>query len=444
MCDTMVGLAGATANGQTLFAKNSDRPADECQPLVQRERERHPPGSTVRCRFLEIPQVAETFGHVGSRPYWCWGYEHGFNEHQVVIGNEALPSGIAFSEPKLIGMEILRLALERGRTAAEAVEVIADLVTRHGQGRFDNDAGIATYDNSYIVADPNEAYAVETAGHEWAVRRVERSTGISNVYGIGADWDRLSPGAEADALGRGRWERGRGRFDFAAAFTSPEYRAEALGSGSNRRGRSCAVLARRDGFIDAATMMAILSDHSDGARPDEPFQTTFGQQGGICVHTAADGTGGNTAASLVADLCADGSRLPVYWCSFYSPCVGAFLPLFSEGDLPQVLALGDREPDDASPWWLFHRLSAAIRAEPAKRAPIVRDRFRAMQEVWRVSAYDTAREGRRLLDRGETEAARRLLTGSMEESVTEALSAARELLAAFPAPRASGAPLPVT
>jgi hypothetical protein len=202
------------------------------------------------------------------------------------------------------------------------------------------------------------------------------------------------------------------------------------------------VLAQRDGRIDAATMMALLSDHSDGDRPDEPFQTAFGQRGGICVHAEEDGTGGNTAASLVADLCADGSRLPVYWCSFYSPCLGVFLPLFSEGTLPRLLAVGDGTPDDASPWWLFHRLSAAVRAQPAERASIVRERFGAMQKAWMASAYDTAREGRRLLDRGETEAARRMLTDSMEGNVTEALRATREMLATFPAPGTLREPLP--
>ena len=30
----MVALGRATRQGQTIFAKNSDRPADECQPLV--------------------------------------------------------------------------------------------------------------------------------------------------------------------------------------------------------------------------------------------------------------------------------------------------------------------------------------------------------------------------------------------------------------------------
>ena len=34
-CDSLVVLGGASADGAVLFAKNSDRPAGECQPLVQ-------------------------------------------------------------------------------------------------------------------------------------------------------------------------------------------------------------------------------------------------------------------------------------------------------------------------------------------------------------------------------------------------------------------------
>src|SRR5688572_24088961 len=136
-CDTMVALGNATQNGQTIFAKNSDRPANECQPLVLEERQQHRPGAVVRCQFVTLPQATTTYRHVGSRPYWCWGYEHGFNEHQVVIGNEALPSKLPeATEPKLIGMEILRLGLERSRTAAEAVAVMTDLISHYGQGKF--------------------------------------------------------------------------------------------------------------------------------------------------------------------------------------------------------------------------------------------------------------------------------------------------------------------
>src|SRR5690348_6921204 len=91
-CDTLIALGNVTTNGQTIFAKNSDRPATECQPLVQYEHQAHAAGQVVHCQFVDLPQVSTTYRHIGSRPYWCWGYEHGFNEHQVVIGNEALHS----------------------------------------------------------------------------------------------------------------------------------------------------------------------------------------------------------------------------------------------------------------------------------------------------------------------------------------------------------------
>jgi dipeptidase len=153
----MVALPQATRHGQTLFAKNSDRPTEECQPLEQHPRTEHPPGSRADCEFVDVPQVSETYRHVGSRPWWCRGYEFGFNEHQVVIGNEGLPARTAQQAPKLIGMEIIRLGLERSRSAAEAVEVMTGLIGRYGQGKFDNPLGVGTYDNAYIVADPHEA-----------------------------------------------------------------------------------------------------------------------------------------------------------------------------------------------------------------------------------------------------------------------------------------------
>jgi dipeptidase len=422
----MVALGDATENGQTLFAKTSDRSPEECQPLVQQERISHPAGAVAQCQFVELPQVGTTWRHVGSRPCWCWGYEHGFNEHQVVIGNEGLASKLEFSEPKLIGMEVLRLGLERARTAAEAVDVMTDLVTRYGQGKFSNDANVRTYDNGYIVADPREAYVIETAGHQWAVKQVENAIGISNVYSVETDWDRTSPEAETLAAEQGWWSARQGRFNFAEAYAKNR-RPE--GTGAMRRARSCAVLKKCG--IDAATMMALLSDHSDGKAPDEPFQTGIHPGAGICVHQKEDGTGGNTAASLVADLCADGSRLPVYWCSLYSPCLGVFLPMFNEGTLPLVLGIGDASPSDESPWWLFRSLSRNVRRNPETRVPAVREQWEAFQGQLFETAYEVAREGRRLLDDGRTARASRLLTDYMAENASTTLALVSEMLMSF-------------
>jgi secernin len=431
-CDTMVALGSVTANGQTLFAKNSDRPPDECQPLIQHARRCHAADAYTRCQFVDVPEVAVTYRHIGSRPHWCWGYEHGFNEHQVVIGNEALPSRLPEAEEaKLVGMELIRLGLERSRSAAEALEVITGLVSRFGQGKFANGAGIRTYDNGYIVADPHEAFIIETAGHQWAVKEVEKTVGISNVYSLGSDWHSLSPGAEAGAAGPGWTVQSGGRFDFAATYGDP---ASWTGSGASRRARSCALLNLRMAEIDTATMMRILSDHGNGQSPADSFQTDLEVPWpAICMHPDQENSWGNTAASLIADLCADGSRLPVYWCSFYSPCLGLFLPIFIEGDLPEVLAVGGPTPDRQSPWWLFHRLAHLARAESGSRVPQVRERWAPLQANLLESGYAMAREGRQLIDEGRSDEARVRLSGYMAGNSATMLSIVRQMIGEFEA-----------
>ena len=165
-CDSMVALPNSTTNSSTIFGKNSDRPKIESQPLVQVQRKKNYSEYT-ECQFVKIPSSPISYAHVGSKPYWCWGYEHGFNEYQVVIGNEGLGTYIPVSStPKLIGMEIVRLALERSKDAKEAVNVITNLISSHGQGVFENNQNVRTYDNGFLIADPKEAYIIETAGHE--------------------------------------------------------------------------------------------------------------------------------------------------------------------------------------------------------------------------------------------------------------------------------------
>lgn len=424
-CDTMVALGNSTVSGQTIFAKNSDRPADECQPLVLRERQNHAPDALTHCQFVTIPQVATTYRHIGSRPYWCWGYEHGVNEHQVAIGNEALHSKLPeASTAKLVGMEILRLGLERSRSAAEAVEIMTDLISHYGQGKFANAAGVRTYDNGYIVADPREAYVIETAGHDWAVKAVTNAIGISNVYSVETDWQRLSPTAEQQALDHGWWTTDQGRFNFADAYTVAS-RTE--GSGAMRRARSCAVLSLRRGSIDARTMMAILSDHSDGQSPQEAWQTAVRSSTGICRHPEANGEGGCTAASLVAEFCDNGARLPIYWCSLYSPCLSLFLPIFIEGQLPPVLTLGDATPSADSPWWLFHKLNHMVMTGAPEAADRVRARWQPLQTALFTSAHEIAHHAKQLLDEGRTTEATTRLTDYMAVNVKQMIATVRAL-----------------
>ena len=133
MCDSVVATGAETASGRTLYAKNSDRKGDECQPFVQHAEAWHSPEARLRCTHREIPQVPETYRVMGHSPWWVWDFEHGVNEHAVAIGNHTVFSNEALDEqePGLIGMDLVRLGLERGRTAREALEVIAARCSRH-------------------------------------------------------------------------------------------------------------------------------------------------------------------------------------------------------------------------------------------------------------------------------------------------------------------------
>ncbi|HEV3226266.1 MAG TPA: carcinine hydrolase/isopenicillin-N N-acyltransferase family protein [Acidimicrobiales bacterium] len=180
MCDCLVALSRATADGSTLFAKNSDRPPTECQVV-----ERFAPRTelSTRTTYLEIESPDhETIGFVGSRPEWMWGVEHGVNAAGVAIGNATIYTTL---DPRgtpegLTGMDLVRLALERCHTAASAVEVIGVLLERHGQGGSGHAGADRPYWSSFLIADPRTAFVMETSGSEFEVEQVSRTRATSN------------------------------------------------------------------------------------------------------------------------------------------------------------------------------------------------------------------------------------------------------------------------
>jgi dipeptidase len=133
MCDTIVAVGSATEEGFTLFGKNSDREPDEAQNILIVPREKHDLKDTVQCAYLTTPQVSETARVLLCQPFWMFGAEMGANEYGVVIGNEAIFTKEKLDKIGLTGMDLVRLALERSRTARQAVEVIIELLEKYGQ-----------------------------------------------------------------------------------------------------------------------------------------------------------------------------------------------------------------------------------------------------------------------------------------------------------------------
>ena len=66
---------------------------------------------------------------------------------------------------------VLRLGLERGKTAESALTAIIDLLSAHGQGGLCTEGGM-TYHNSFLICDNKEAWILETADHLWVAERI--------------------------------------------------------------------------------------------------------------------------------------------------------------------------------------------------------------------------------------------------------------------------------
>ena len=397
MCDTMVARPQATKSGALLFAKNSDRGANEAQFLEHIPARTHKAGDMLACTYITIGQVARTHAVLLSRPFWIWGAEMGTNEHGLIIGNEAVYSKIApQSDPALLGMDLLRLGLERAATADEAVAVITSLLEAHGQGGNCGHIGRFHYHNSFLIADASgEAFVLETVGRDWALECVGDRRSISNAYSIGDKIDRASQGLVAQAVSRGFVTEGV-PFHFTDAYAPPK--RTRFASGMTRFCRSTALMEARP-RQSLATMMDILRDRGPRAARDKEWRPDGAMGGTICAHGSWGPVRrhGQTTASWVAEIgVADLTPArAVHWVTgTSSPDTSIFKPVFF-GPGFEGAALPDFGPrptdryDARTLWWSHERLHRAVLEDYAPRlaafAP-ARDRLEA-GFIARVEAF---------------------------------------------------------
>jgi len=363
MCDT---LAIVRAN-RVLFAKNSDRDANEAQLLDWQPRRTHPAGARQKCTWIEIPQVRATHAVLLSRPYWMWGAEMGTNEHGVTIGNEAVFTRERYAKAGLTGMDLLRLALERAATADEAVRTIVDLLGKHGQGGLCSlERKGFTYHNSFIVADPHGAFVLETAGVHHAVEPITGARSISNGLTIPGFAERHSDFIKTRVCGCRR-----------------------------RQPRTQRLAQRANGPSD---LMQILRDHGEGN--DQPhYSWVNGGLGAPCVHSGGLIASSQTTGSWVAELAPGATR---HWATATAaPCTGLFKPVAIDRPLDLGAAPANRADDD-SLWWRHERLHRAVMRDPAMLlARYVAERD-AVESAWLADPPDSPvafAEGDRLLAR---------------------------------------------
>lgn len=430
--DVLVALGRTTPDSQTLFAHNTNRPGGAGAALSLMPSRDHSPGDSAQ-GVVTVAEVRHTYsalvGHapgvdfappdspaaespnewqVGdspsppSRSAKRLGCFHGVNEKGVAIGCTTIATRLLAENQSLTGPDLVCLGLQRAASACAAVEVLTDLITRHGQG---GGSTPQTLDAALLVADAREAYVIEAAGPHWVLAQVGSVRVVSPACMLRQDWDRISRGLSSLAISRGWWPEDGCKLDFAGALgrIGPDH-ADAL----RRWGRATMTLEQHSGQIDVALVRRVLREMAEQVSP-------------------ADGPPAEqqTAASFVVRLGPEAGDLPVAWCAFGSPALSVYLPVFPCADPPE--GYGGRLTNDLT------RLADEARTQPRLRSSL-RSGLADLQERLDEHLHDFLGEARSLHRRGLDDELRRL-TGSFMLHVCERTDDLIDSLRARPAGR---------
>lgn len=165
-CTSFLVGKKASADGSTMITYAADS-HDLYGDMIHTPAADHPKGSMRKVydwdsnRYLmDIPQPAHTYAVTGN-----------INEHGLAIGESTWGGREELAGDKGIDYgSLIYIALERARTAREAIKVMTELVDKYGY---------ASSGESFSIADPDEAWVMELIGKGkdekgavWVARRI--------------------------------------------------------------------------------------------------------------------------------------------------------------------------------------------------------------------------------------------------------------------------------
>ncbi|HNX50205.1 MAG TPA: C69 family dipeptidase, partial [Thermoanaerobaculaceae bacterium] len=226
-CTNILVTRGASTDGSTFISYAADS-HELYGELYLTSGGQFPEGATRDIiewdtgKFLgRIKQARQTYWTVGN-----------INEHQVSIGETTFTGREELKDPKAIVDygSLMFIALERAKTAREAIKVMTDLVAEYGY---------ASTGETFSIADPNEAWIMDLIskgpdekGAVWVARRVPDGfiSGHANQARIRQfprnDPDTLfAPDVVTFAQKKGYFKGEDKDFSFVDAYAPPDFGA---------------------------------------------------------------------------------------------------------------------------------------------------------------------------------------------------------------------------
>ncbi|MCE7743160.1 MAG: hypothetical protein GOP50_11985 [Candidatus Heimdallarchaeota archaeon] len=376
MCDTVVAVGNATKDKSVIFGKNSNRVANEAHNIEFIKGKKNKKNSKVKCTYISIPQVEQTFDVLLLKPFWMVGCEMGANEYGVTVGNEAVWSKEPVRDTGLLGMDMMRLALERTKTAKEALTTITDLLDKYGQGGQCSYRVIGRdYHNSFIIADSKEAWVLETADKYWIAEKVKDIRTISNTLSIGNNYDLIHPDLIKDAIEKG-YSKSKEDFHFANDFI-PKFRiyhalkesgtrSQHFTKGQDRQQCTTALLLRNKGKITPKDVMAVFRNHNIPEEEENTWSADKAKASSPCHHSTNFTIPDQTTGTLVSHI---KKNIQVHWVTGSSvPCISTFKPIFfPKPGLKKKLKASDALFDENAFWWMNEKFQRLVCLDYQKR-----------------------------------------------------------------------------
>jgi dipeptidase len=334
MCDTLVALSNVTKDGSVIFGKNSDREPNEPQVMIRIPSKVNQTRDKLKCTYIEVNQKEATNEVILIKPHWIWGGEMGINSKGLVIGNEAVFLKEKLEQEALLGMDMLRLALECCDNAAYAVELIINLLERYGQGGKAGYTANLRYHSSFIIADHLEAYLLETAGKHWAMKKINDFCTISNALTIENNFDRCSNELIQNAMDK-KWCKSEADFNYKSCYEDKLYSFAT--QGDYRQKYTEGFINNNAGSFDVNSMKSILRNHCD---IDKVKHFKAGSMKSVCMHGGGI-VSSQTTSSMIAHL--KDENITLWGTETSLPCVSLYKPywftanskmFFSENEQP--------------------------------------------------------------------------------------------------------------
>ena len=300
-CTNILVTKGASKDGSSMITYACDGRFHA--RLRSQEAEDYPAGTMREMRTWggelrgSIPEAEHTYAVVGL-----------MNEHQLAIAETTTTGRKELQNPEglLHYWDLMQLALQRARTAREAIEVMTSLVAEHGY---------RSTAESFAIADPDEVWLMEMTGKGegrkgaiWVALRVPDGSISAYANGIrirqfpmeDPENCLFSPDVIDFAVEKGYRDPASDEpFDFAAAYDAPtvqsrRYTATRVWSIFRRAAPSRAdrfdpayhrgdpqaepypLWIEPDEKLSVADVMALMRDHYEGT----PYDMTVGLDAG--------------------------------------------------------------------------------------------------------------------------------------------------------------------